>query len=137
MSEFPSLHSSYNRSGITGWRILQFTTHILDTQPMDRIRYRNRTRLKNHFHAINIDKELARQMDGRGGTIAVSGMSALSFTHLGFALVLVCATKSTRAAVVLPNFVDVDIPGYLEYCLWCKRNNKTQFVIITRERSLI
>ena len=86
VSEFPSLYSSYNRSGITGWRILQFTTHILDTQPMDRIRYRNRTRLKNHFHAINIDKELARQMDGRGGTIAVSGMSALSFTHLGFAV---------------------------------------------------
>ncbi|CAG8424521.1 unnamed protein product [Penicillium salamii] len=63
--------------------ILQFTTHILDTQPVDRIRYRNRTRLKYHFHAINIDKELARLRDGRGGTTAVS----------------VCATKSTRAAV--------------------------------------
>ncbi|CRL31390.1 Protein kinase, ATP binding site [Penicillium camemberti] len=67
------------------WQILQFTTHILDTQPVDRIRYRNRTRLKYHFHAINIDKELARLGDGRGGTTAVSGMSAPSFTHLGFA----------------------------------------------------
>ena len=82
---FPSLYISYNRSGLTRWQILQFTTHILDTQPVDRIRYRNRTRLKYHFHAINIDKELARVMDGRGGTTAVSGMSAPSFTHLGFA----------------------------------------------------
>ncbi|CAG8088702.1 unnamed protein product, partial [Penicillium salamii] len=63
--------------------ILQFTTHILDTQPVDRIRYRDRTRLKYHFHAINIDKELARLRDGRGGTTAVS----------------VCASKATRAAV--------------------------------------
>ncbi|KAK9845689.1 hypothetical protein MYU51_006858, partial [Penicillium brevicompactum] len=68
-----------------GFDILQFTTHILDTQPVDRIRYRNRTRLKYHFHAINIDKELARLRDGRGGTTAVSGMSAPPFTHLGFA----------------------------------------------------
>jgi hypothetical protein len=52
---------------------------------VDRIRYRNRTRLKYHFHAINIDKELARLRDGRGGTTAVSGMSAPPFTHLGFA----------------------------------------------------
>ncbi|KAJ5340354.1 hypothetical protein N7541_009478 [Penicillium brevicompactum] len=66
-----------------GFDILQFTTHILDTQPVDRIRYRNRTRLKYHFHAINIDKELARLRDGRGGTTAVS----------------VCASKATRAAV--------------------------------------
>ncbi|KAJ5244987.1 hypothetical protein N7489_005083 [Penicillium chrysogenum] len=66
-------------------RILQFTIHILDTQPVDRIRYRNRncTRLKYHFHVINIDKEMARLMDGRGGTTAFS----------------VCASKSTRAAV--------------------------------------
>ncbi|CAG8075684.1 unnamed protein product [Penicillium nalgiovense] len=66
-----------------GFDILQFTTHILDTQPVDRIRYRNRTRLKYHFHAINIDKELTRLMDGRGGSTAVS----------------VCASMSTRAAV--------------------------------------
>ncbi|KAF7586472.1 hypothetical protein BBP40_008817 [Aspergillus hancockii] len=67
--------------------ILQFTTHILDTQPVDRIRYRNRncTRLKYHFHVINIDKEKAHLMDGRGGTTAVSGMSALPFMHFGFA----------------------------------------------------
>ncbi|KZN87745.1 hypothetical protein EN45_063060 [Penicillium chrysogenum] len=68
-----------------GFDILQFTIHILDTQPVDRIRYRNRncTRLKYHFHVINIDKEMARLMDGRGGTTAFS----------------VCASKSTRAAV--------------------------------------
>ncbi|CAG8890865.1 unnamed protein product [Penicillium salamii] len=66
-----------------GFDILMFTTHILDTQPEDRIRYRNRTRLKYHFHAIDIDKELARLRDGRGGTTAVS----------------VCASKATRAAV--------------------------------------
>ncbi|CAG8882124.1 unnamed protein product [Penicillium nalgiovense] len=68
-----------------GFDILQFTIHILDTQPVDRIRYRNRncTRLKYHFHVINIGKEMARLMDGRGGTTAVS----------------VCASKSTRAAV--------------------------------------
>ncbi|CAG8414095.1 unnamed protein product [Penicillium salamii] len=66
-----------------GFDILQFTTHILDTQPVDRIHYRNRTRLKYHFHAINIDRELARLRDGRGGTTAVS----------------VCASKATRAAV--------------------------------------
>ncbi|KAJ6136890.1 hypothetical protein N7497_012142 [Penicillium chrysogenum] len=68
-----------------GFDILQFTTHILDTQPVDRIRYRNRncTRLKYHFHVINIGKEMARLMDGRGGTTAVS----------------VCASKWTRAAV--------------------------------------
>ncbi|KAJ5871109.1 uncharacterized protein N7529_003462 [Penicillium soppii] len=66
-----------------GFDILQFTTHILDTQPMDRIHYRNRTRLKYHFYAINIDKESAYLTDGRGGTTAVS----------------VCASKSTRAAV--------------------------------------
>jgi hypothetical protein len=59
---------------------LQFTTHILDTQPVDQIRYRNRTRLKYHFHAINIAKELARLVDGTGGTTAVSGMSAPSVT---------------------------------------------------------
>ncbi|CAP87059.1 Pc24g01510 [Penicillium rubens Wisconsin 54-1255] len=55
------------------------------TQPVDRIRYhkRNCTRLKYHFHVINIGKEMARLMDGRGGTTAVS----------------VCASKSTRAAV--------------------------------------
>jgi hypothetical protein len=41
--------------------------------------------LKYHFHAINIDKELARLMDGRGGSTAVSGMSAPSVTHFGFA----------------------------------------------------
>jgi hypothetical protein len=52
---------------------------------MDRIHYRNRTRLKYHFHAINIDKELACLTDGRGGTTAVSGMSVPSFTHLVFA----------------------------------------------------
>ncbi|KAI2734752.1 hypothetical protein DTO013E5_9723 [Penicillium roqueforti] len=66
-----------------GFDILQFTTHILDTQPVDQIRYRNRTRLKYHFHAINIAKELPRLMDGTGGTTAVS----------------VCASKPTRAAV--------------------------------------
>ncbi|KZN93971.1 hypothetical protein EN45_041590 [Penicillium chrysogenum] len=68
-----------------GFDILQFTIHILDTQPVDRIRYRNRncTRLKYHFHVINIGKEMARLMDGRGGTTAVS----------------VCASKWTRAAV--------------------------------------
>ncbi|CAP87049.1 Pc24g01410 [Penicillium rubens Wisconsin 54-1255] len=57
------------------------------TQPVDRIRYRNRncTRLKYHFHVINIGKEMARLMDGRGGTTAVSGMSALPFMHFGFA----------------------------------------------------
>jgi hypothetical protein len=54
---------------------------------VDRIRYRNRncTRLKYHFHVINIGKEMARLMDGRGGTTAVSGMSALPFMHFGFA----------------------------------------------------
>ncbi|KAJ5277818.1 hypothetical protein N7524_003971 [Penicillium chrysogenum] len=68
-----------------GFDILQFTIHILDTQPVDRTRYRNRncTRLKYHFHVINIGKEMARLMDGRGGTTAVS----------------VCASKWTRAAV--------------------------------------
>ncbi|KAJ5858268.1 hypothetical protein N7534_003545 [Penicillium rubens] len=68
-----------------GFDILQFTIYILDTQLVDRIRYRNRncTRLKYHFHVINIGKEMARLMDGRGGTTAVS----------------VCASKSTRAAV--------------------------------------
>ncbi|KAJ5253731.1 hypothetical protein N7524_010911 [Penicillium chrysogenum] len=68
-----------------GFDILQFTIHILDTQPVDRIRYRNRncTCLKYHFRVINIGKEMARLMDGRGGTTAVS----------------VCASKSTRAAV--------------------------------------
>ncbi|OQE10077.1 hypothetical protein PENFLA_c095G09143 [Penicillium flavigenum] len=66
-----------------GFDILQFTTHILDTQPVDQIRYRNRTRLKYHFHAINITKELARLMDGTGGTTAVS----------------VCASNPLRAAV--------------------------------------
>ncbi|CAI7611315.1 unnamed protein product [Penicillium viridicatum] len=57
------------------------------TQPGDRIRYRNRncTRLKYHFHVINIGKEMARLMDVRGGTTAVSGMSALPFMHFGFA----------------------------------------------------
>ncbi|OQE06936.1 hypothetical protein PENFLA_c174G05741 [Penicillium flavigenum] len=70
-----------------GFDILQFTAHILDTQPVNRIRCRNRncTRLKYHFHVINIGKEMARLMDGRGGTTAVSGMSALPFMHFGFA----------------------------------------------------
>ncbi|KAI1828871.1 hypothetical protein CBS147337_10326 [Penicillium roqueforti] len=70
-----------------GFDILQFTIHILDTQPVDRIRYRNRncTRLKYHFHVINIGKEMARLIDGRGGTTAVSGMSALPFMHFGSA----------------------------------------------------
>ncbi|KAJ5283353.1 hypothetical protein N7505_001333 [Penicillium chrysogenum] len=51
--------------------------------PVDHIRYRNRTRLKYHFHAINIAKELARLMDSTGGTTAVS----------------VCASNPLRAAV--------------------------------------
>ncbi|OGE46469.1 hypothetical protein PENARI_c242G12223, partial [Penicillium arizonense] len=43
------------------------------TQPVDQIRYRKRncTRLKYHFHTIDIAKELARLMDGTGGTTAV------------------------------------------------------------------
>ena len=84
VSESTSRYKFYDRSGLTRWQILQFTIHILDTQPVDLIRYRNRTRLKYHFHAINIDKELARLMDGRGGTTAVSGMSAPSLPF-GFA----------------------------------------------------
>jgi hypothetical protein len=80
VSEFSSRYKIYNRSGLTRWQILQFTTHILDTQSVDHIRYRNRTRLKYHFHAINIAKELARLLDGTSGTTAVSGMSAPSVT---------------------------------------------------------
>ncbi|KAJ5977043.1 hypothetical protein N7501_000385 [Penicillium viridicatum] len=48
--------------------IMQFTTYILDAQPVDQIRYRNCTCLKYHFYAINIAKELACLMDGTGGT---------------------------------------------------------------------
>ncbi|KAJ5771451.1 uncharacterized protein N7511_003502 [Penicillium nucicola] len=66
-----------------GFDILQFTTHILGTQPADQIRYRNRTRLKYRFHPIDITKELARFMDGRGGKTAIS----------------VCASNPLRAAV--------------------------------------
>ena len=73
---------SDNRSGLTRWQILQFTIHILDTQPGNQIRYRNRTRLKYRFHAINIDEELTRLMDGRGGMTAVSGMYKRSLFSL-------------------------------------------------------
>ena len=69
-------YGSDNRSGLTRWQILQFTIHVLDTQPENQIRYRNRTCLKYRFQAIVIDEELARLMDARGGMTAVSGISA-------------------------------------------------------------
>ncbi|KAJ6103953.1 hypothetical protein N7486_004175 [Penicillium sp. IBT 16267x] len=66
-----------------GFDILQFTTHILGARPADQLRYRNRTRLKYHFEAINIAKDLARLMDSTGGTTAIS----------------VCASTPIRAAI--------------------------------------
>lgn len=61
------------RVGLTQMQILQFTTHILGARPVDQLRYRNRTRLKYRFEAIDIAKDLARPLDSTGGTTAVSG----------------------------------------------------------------
>ncbi|KAJ5651587.1 uncharacterized protein N7484_005310 [Penicillium longicatenatum] len=66
-----------------GFDILQFTTHILGARPVDQLRYRNRTRLKYLFEAINIAKDLARLLDNTGGTTAV----------------LVCVSDPIRVAV--------------------------------------
>lgn len=60
--------------GLTQMQILQFTTHILGARPVDQLRYRNRTRLKYRFEAINVAKYLARLMDSTSGTAAVSGI---------------------------------------------------------------
>ncbi|CAG8876554.1 unnamed protein product [Penicillium salamii] len=49
VSKFPS---PYCRSALTRWQILQFTTHILDTQPVDRIRYRNLCATKSTRAAV-------------------------------------------------------------------------------------
>ncbi|CAI7603367.1 unnamed protein product [Penicillium viridicatum] len=61
----------------------------VETKSGDQIRYRNRTRLKYRFRAIDIGEELARLMDGRGGMTAVSGISAprhpSQFTSLDYA----------------------------------------------------
>ncbi|KAJ5671394.1 hypothetical protein N7507_000521 [Penicillium longicatenatum] len=64
-------------------QILQFTTHILGARPVYQIRYRNRTRLKYRFEAMNIAKDLACLMDSTGGMTAVS----------------VCASNPIRAAI--------------------------------------
>lgn len=61
--------------GLTQMQILQFTTHILGARPVDQLRYRNRTRLKYRFEAIDIAKDLARPLDSTGGTTAISGKS--------------------------------------------------------------
>ncbi|OQE65307.1 hypothetical protein PENNAL_c0214G05756, partial [Penicillium nalgiovense] len=73
---------NFNHSHWVGDEISQIL-ELDHTQPVDRIRYRNRTRLKYHFHAINIAKELARLLDGTGGTTAIS----------------VCASNPLRASV--------------------------------------
>jgi len=62
-------------------QILQFTTHILGARPVDQLRYRDRTRLKYRFEAINITKDLARLLDATGGTTAISGKSPPACTR--------------------------------------------------------